>query len=174
MGPSGSVKGFAMRGLQETLRICRIEAVEQRAVMQDGVPRPPLCAAGYLSPLHGQVTVPLALQARHGQRLAHPAHDPIEAVSHIVPFRFPFERQYQRVIQTSKPQQHRAATGAAPQDGNVRTMARGYVDIALGPTGLPQYNAFLPGLPEPQYALALMQQFLVETKLCKRAGISRL
>ena len=44
-------------------------------------------------------------------------------------------------------------------------MARGYVDVALGPAGLPQHHAFLRGLPEPQYALALKQQFLVETKL---------
>ena len=67
MDASGAVTGLAMRRLQKTLRTSRIEVVEQRAVMQDGVPRPALRAAGYLSPIHGQITVSLAPQARHGR-----------------------------------------------------------------------------------------------------------
>src|ERR1044072_8909034 len=90
-----------------------------------GVACPALRAAGYLPPVHGEVAVSLTLQAGHVKRLAHPAHDPNEAISHILPFRFPFERLYQRVIQAPGPQEHRTPTGTAPEDRNVRSVALG-------------------------------------------------
>ncbi len=165
MGAAGAIERRPYRRLQEQFRAHRIEPVEQCPMMQDRLARPPLRAAGDLSAAEGEIGQSLAAQLPQAERAADPIRNPAHAVLDIAQFGAPCQGNHQRVVQTTRTQEHRASTRAAPQQWNAGPLDFIEMNVALRLAGLAQNDAFMRAFPQPQDRLAVREEVQVHAEV---------